>query len=186
MTRQGWPLAMVLCALGFSSCTCSSTTPEVPKPTPAVRTGWLQKPTPRSVPERIEGVVTPGDVEAREAPTVAATPEQAVLPDDFPEDVPVFEGAEVAGVQKLPNGANNVIFKVDEADAPQVFQFYKNDMRGNGWNVEQEYEGKEQSFLSFKKGNTITNVSVTKDPKSGEKVIAVMYYDEKPLPFEEF
>ncbi len=180
-------MAGVLLALCFSSCTCSSSTPEVPKPTPVARGGWMGKPSPRSLPDRGPGMaVTPGDVEAREAPTPPPTPEQAVLPDDFPSDVPVFEGAEVAAVQKLANGASNVVFTVEDADAPQVFSFYKNDMRGNGWDVEQEYEGKEQSFLSFKKGNTITNVSVTKDPKSGKRVVAVMYYDEQPLPFDEF
>lgn len=185
--RQGTLLAAVLLALSFSSCTCSSTTPAVPKPTPVARAGWVTKPSPRSGEVRVPDAVQPEDIEAREAPTPPpATPEQAVLPDDFPSDVPVYEGADVAAVQKLANGASNIVFTVDHAEIPQVFDFYKNDMRGSGWNVEQEYQGKEQSFLSFKKGNTITNVSVTTDPKSGRKVIAVMYYDEQPLPFEEF
>ena len=73
-----------------------------------------------------------------------------------------------------------------EADTPKIFNFYKDDMRGSGWKVAQEYEGKDQSFLAFDKDGVTTRVRVSKDPKSGKKVISVMYFKEEPLPFPEF
>jgi hypothetical protein len=187
MTHRIPPLGLaVLLAISFSSCTCSSSTPAPPAAPTARPSGFsVVKPTARQAPPPAEGVVAPEDATPREAPTPPPTQVEAKLPEDFPEDVPVFEGAEVAAVQQLPNKANNVIFTAD-AETPKIFKFYKEDMRGSGWAVAQEYEGKEQSFLSFTKDNVITNVSVSKDPKTGKKVIAVMYYKEEPLPFPEF
>ncbi|MBX3023307.1 hypothetical protein KF840_00180 [bacterium] len=188
MTRLSPFVAAAVLALTFSSCTCSSSTPEAP-PTPQPRTpskfGML-KSNERSAPDIARGEVTPDAVEARPAPTLPTAPVEAKLPEDFPSDVPVFDGAKVAQVQQLANSAHNVIFMVDSAEAPKVFNFYKDDMEHGGWKTTQEYQGGEQSFLSFQKNGMITNVSITKDPKSGKRVIAVMYYKEEPLPFPEF
>ncbi len=189
MMRRVTPFALIaLCVLPFSSCTCSSSTPEPP---PAARTrssGFSGlKPTMRSLPdapERAEGLVTPRAVDTK-APPALGTPIAAKIPDDFPSDVPVYSGANVMAAQVLANKATNVIFGVD-ADRPEVFKFYKNTMQSNGWKSTQEYEGNEQSFLSFQKDGMTTNVSVSTDPKTGKKVIAVMYYTEDPLPFPEF
>ena len=187
MKRLSPFLAVAALTLTFSSCTCSSTTPEAPPPPQARPGGFgMLKPTERQAPDIPRGVVTPKEVEAREAPTLPTAAVEAKLPDDFPTDIPVFDGAKVAAVQKLANNANNVIFTADDADAPKVFDFYKKDMEHEGWKTEQEFQGPENSFLSFKKDGMITNVSVTKDPKSGKRVIAVMYYKEEPLPFPEF
>jgi hypothetical protein len=188
MKRRVNPLALIaLCALPFGSCTCSSSAPEPPPAKKVSGFGGL-KPTMRSLPDmaRGEGMVTPREVEPNAPPTVMVTPSaEARIPDNFPSDVPVFEGAEVMASQELANKANNVVFGVD-AERPEVFRFYKDSMRGNGWNTTQEYEGKEQSFLSFQKDGMTTNVSIATDPKTGRKVIAVMYYKEEPLPFPEF
>jgi hypothetical protein len=189
MKRSLSPLiAVTLLVLSFSSCTCSSSTPEAPPPKPRPDAfGSMLKPTERVAPDIPRGEVTPEGVEAREAPTLpAAAPSQAELPESFPADVPVYEGAEVAGVQPVPNNGHNVIFTVDSAEAPKVFSFYKDDLTRKGWKATQEYEGKDQSFLTFEKDGTLTNISITIDPKSGKRVIAVMYYEEKPLPFPEF
>lgn len=188
MNRRVSPFVVAtLLALTFSSCTCSSSTPEAPPPQPRSGSfGGMLKATERSVPEAAKGEVTAKPVEARTPPTLPTQPSQTSLPEDFPSDVPVFEGAKVAGVQNLPNNAHNVIFMVDDAEAPKVFNFYKGDMEHSGWKTEQEFQGGDQSFLSFKKDKTVTNVSISKDPKSGKRVIAVMYYKEEPLPFPEF
>jgi hypothetical protein len=113
------------------------------------------------------------------------TPGVVALPDNFPTDVPIFKDAEPVAVQKVAHDGHTVLFHVD-AEAKEVFSFYKEKMNKVGWNTEQEYTNKGQSFLSFKKGSTITNVTIAKDAKTGKQVIAVMYYDEPELPFPEF
>ncbi len=188
MHRRCARFALVtLLALPFGSCRCGSHTPE-PPPTPTVRkaTVWSLKTTPRAVQEQQDGEMVQGDVEAREAPTVSATPSGAAdLPADFPADIPMPEGAEIKVSTDGPQGARNVVFEAD-AETPKLFGLYKDNMSERGWKVEQEYGGPERSFLSFKKGDTITNVMISEDPKTGKKVIAVMYYEEEPLPFPEF
>jgi hypothetical protein len=188
MNRSPMRLAIaVLAVLPFSSCTCHRDTPEPPPPRVAERPAGFAKTTPRRPPERKEGQITPKAVDVGELPTRAAvTPEVVTLPEDFPTDIPVFEDSEVMAVQELANDAHSVIFGLKENEAPKVFSFYKDSMSNKGWNVTQEYQGQEQSFLSFKKGNTITNVSVSKDPRSGKRIVAIMYYEEEDLPFPEF
>lgn len=190
MHRRSLILAAVAVSLlPFSSCTCQHDTPE-PAAKVADRRIGFGAVTPRKPPERVvEGQITPQDLEAQAAPTLppkAPTPDQSSVPDNFPEGVPIPEGSHVMAVQSLANDARNVIFAAD-GDAPQLFDLYKNSMGRSGWgHPTQEYQGKEQSFLSFKKDNTITNISVSKDPKTGQRIVAVMYYEEKPLPFPEF
>jgi hypothetical protein len=112
-------------------------------------------------------------------------PEEVELPENFPDDVPIFEGSELYGVQNLAQGAKNVLFQTD-GEVPKVFDFYKDSMRGEGWNVYQEYQQEGQSFLKFTKGKMTTNMTVAEDPKTGKRIIAVMYYEEEELPFPEF
>lgn len=187
MTRKWIPLLVAaLGVLPFSSCTCSRDTPEPPQVALRSPGGFGAMATPRKPVVPAPGHITAPEVAPGEAPTLPpATPGVATLPDDFPADVPVFEGSEVMAVQQLANNAHNVIFNAP-AEAPQIFTFYKDTMKDKGWNVSQEYQAKEQSFLSFKKGKTITNMSVSKDPKTGKRIIAIMYYDEPDLPFPEF
>ena len=189
MTRSLSPLlAVSLLMISFSSCTCSSSTPEAPPaPKPRPQTGFgALKATARPAPQVASGEITPAPVEARTPPEVPTAQSQTELPESFPKDVPVFEGATVAGVQRVPGDGNNVIFTVDSAEASKVFSFYKDDLTNKGWKTTQEYESKDQSFLTFEKDNVLTNVSITIDPKSGKRVIAVMYYEQKPLAFPEF
>jgi hypothetical protein len=187
MTR--WSIVLTATAfslLPFSSCTCQNDAPESPPKVAARPGGFGAMITPRKAPEVVEAQITPHEVTPQGARTVPPTPNQSAIPDNFPEGIPVPDGAKVMAVQTLANDARSVIFST-ESDTPELFNLYKNTMQGSGWGKPtQSYEGKEQSFLSFKKGQTITNISVSKDPKTGKRIIAVMYYDEKPLPFAEF
>lgn len=181
--------AVALGLLPMHSCTCRSSAPELP-PTPAERHGGFGAViTPRKLPDRVAGMITPGGAEPPgevALPTMLPTPEQADLPDNFPDGVPVPEGSHVMAVQTLANDARNVVFTT-EAENREVFSLYRDTMTRNGWgDPTQEYEGRDNAFLSFKKGDTITNISVSKDPRTGKRVVAVMYYEEKPLPFDEF
>ena len=181
-----WPMLPILVAaslLSFGSCTCHDETPEKPaklaeRPLAFVTPRKPELPQARSTPQAVAAPPT--------VPSAKATPDQTSLPENFPEGVPLPYGGKVMAVQNLANNARNVVFSSD-GDTPDLFNLYKNTMSGSGWGKPtQEYQGKDQSFLSFKRGDTITNVSVSKDPKTGKRIVAVMYYDEKPLPFPEF
>lgn len=176
-------VAVWMMMLGASSCTCHR---EPPPPAPAPRveerrpaftlaarpTHTLQPPTPPPSP-------------ATPAAKGTTSPQPGVaLPTDWPSDVPVFSGASLAAVQQLGGGAHNVLFTV-EAPASEIFDFYKSDLRNAGHEVTQEYQTAEQSFISFKKGNFVTNIVIASDPNDrSRRVIAVMYQEEEEI--EEF
>jgi hypothetical protein len=189
MTRRSIVLFTLAAGLlPFSSCTCRTTTPEAP-PKRSAPGGFGAVVTPRRIPERVAesvGQVTPAGIEPAQVPTLPPA-QEATVPDNFPEGIPIPEGSEIMASQTLANKASSVVFATKEGDAPKLFNLYKSEMESNGWGPPtQEAQNKEQSFLSFKKGNTITNISITKDPRSGRRVVAVMYYEEEPLPFPEF
>jgi hypothetical protein len=178
--------ALVAVLLPFSACTCSEEAPPPPK-TAERPSGFGAMITPRKAPEQIPGQLAQAPT-PQGAPTLppAPTVSQSNVPDNFPEGIPIPDGSKVVGVQNLANDAKSVIFTADQ-DSPELFNLYRDTMKKSGWgDPTQQYQGKDQSFLSFKKDDTVTNVSVSKDPKTGQRIVAVMYYQEKPLPFPEF
>lgn len=175
-------IAAACAAMSLSSCTCQQSGPpevseksegtdfEAGKP-PAMADGV--KATPAERPED----APPEDL-------ASATPPP--LPDDFPKDIPVLEGAAVAQVQKLPNDAHNVIFLTDKP-VTGITKFYRKQLEDAGWKLTQNAERGSHAFVSFKRGNMIANIQVAEDSRHpGKRVVAIMYEEEKPLPFEEF
>lgn len=177
-------LVFVLAAgMAFSSCTCSEDVPPPPE-TRQRSAGFAAKlPTqPRS--QRVAAApptpnlpVTP----LRDTPTIG----EAVLPENFPTDVPVFENAQAFAVQNLAGEAKNVLF-YSEGEPRKIYDFYVDKMEKSGWKTEQQYQTREQSFLSFRKGRMIANMTISKDPRSERQIIGIMYQQEDELPFPEF
>lgn len=173
------------CMLSFGSCTCHKNTEPPPSKVADRRAGFGSVVTPRKPPEVTEEEKTPAAV-TPVAPIPTGLPDQSAVPENFPAGVPIPKGSKVVAVQNLAGNGRSVVFSSDK-DGAELFDLYRDSMSREGWGKpSQEYQGHDQSFLSFKKGDTITNISVSRDPKTGKRVVAVMYYEEKPLPFSEF
>jgi hypothetical protein len=181
---KGAAIAVLMGAAMFNSCTCEKAV------APPVTTTLKEPPSgfhaeePNKTPRQKVQVptVTPAPPQALAA---AATPTVKMeVPQDFP--VPVFEGAAVAQVQSLANDAHNVIFRTS-APASDLYNFYQDKLTNDGWKVTQQFQHSEHAFLSFKKGDTVANVTIAADPQApGQQILAVMYEQEKPLDFDEF
>lgn len=92
--------------------------------------------------------------------------------------------ARIAAVQKLAGQAHNVIFTA-VTPPPEIFRYYREDLKSKGYQLTQEYQAKEQSFLSFKKGQLVVNIVITRDPNDPDRsAVAVMYQVEEEV--EEF
>ncbi len=183
--RFRYLIVVVLGCLPFTSCTCQRNLPEPPMKTAERSNGFgAALPTAKRAPVRAVPRMTSMKPTL---PAVVATPTAGVaeIPADFPADVPVFHNAEVFAVQQLAQNAHNVLFHAD-AETPEIFNYYHDTMKSKGWDVAQQYQSKGQSFLSFRKGQTVTNMTVTTDPRTGKRIIAIMYYEEQKLPFPEF
>jgi hypothetical protein len=177
--------AVLLSAALFTSCTCNKDVSPPPSSTfEAPPSGF-----------HASGVkITPHVLDvAKATPAAQPTPPQmaeaqptAVMPPDFPPDVPVYKGASLSDVQDLANSAHNVVFKTADS-IPNVYSFYDTQMRKNGWQVTQQLQRSEHAFISFKKGDMVANLTIAEDVQNpGRQVIAIMYEQEKPLDFEEF
>lgn len=174
--------AATLVGFSMSSCTCQRDQPPLP-------TGDSQ-----TFKERNSGLAkkshTPKQVAAAtptvKQPEVAAAEPTPELPKDFPSDVPVYGDAKLDQVQDLPNNAHNVIFKT-AGSVSEVNHFYHDKLSKAGWNVKQQFERGNHAFMTYQKGNMIANVTIAEDARTpGQQVIAVMYEEEAPLPFDEF
>ena len=175
---------ILLSAALFTSCTCHKEVSPPPSstfeaPPSGFHASGLQ--------------ITPRVMEvAKATPAAAPTPQQAaeakptaVMPPDFPPDVPLYKDAALSDVQDLANSAHNVIFRTGDS-IPNIFGFYDAQMRKNGWQVTQQVQRSTHAFISFKKGDMIANLTIAEDSQNpGKQVIAIMYEQQKPLDFEE-
>ncbi|GBD25029.1 hypothetical protein HRbin30_00343 [bacterium HR30] len=182
-TMQNWVVLGLGVAMSMSSCTCERALPPAPEPTPAAfseRAASVSTPSPS--PQLAKATPTPKTDQGAESPTPAAVS----LPEDFPPDVPIYAGAQLEQVHDLPNNAHNVIFRAP-GTVEEINRFYHEKLAAAGWNVTQQFARPNHAFMTYKKGNLIANVTIAEDSRNpNQRVIAIMYEEEQPLPFEEF
>lgn len=179
---ERWIVAGLCLGLTMSSCTCERALPPAPEPPAALpeRGTGLTMPSPS--PQVAKATPTPETQRAEETPS----PPAVALPEDFPADVPIYAGARLEQVHDLPNNAHNVIFRA-EGSVEDINRFYHEKLSAAGWNVTQQFARPNHAFMTYKKGNLIANVTIAEDARDpSRRVIAIMYEEEQPLPFEEF
>jgi len=183
---------LLLSALLFSSCTCHQ---QLSAPPPALQekpSGFhaaaamtpqqrAQAPVATPAPNVASGAKTPEQVAAGPSPSPPAE-----IPADFPKDVPLYKDAALSQVQDLANQAHNVIFTTT-APVSDVSTFYEKKLTDSGWKVTQQFQHGNHAFMTFQKGNMITNLTVAEDVRHpGQQVIAIMYEEQKPAEFDDF
>ena len=178
-------VALLLATMVFSSCECNRSEPPLDEEPafPERAVGFKVDTQTETTPIVRTVAPEPTDTPAQDEPT----PElDARIPDDFPAEVPIYEGAELTLVQPTAGNGHNIVFRTED-DVETVNRFYNSDMTSKGWKVSQEFERGGHAFTTFQKGNTMINVTIAADAENpGQQVIAIMYYDEEPLPFEDF
>ena len=87
---------------------------------------------------------------------------KAKLPDNFPEDVPVYENATLRLTQTM-NENQSVVLQLHTQDAPEkVTAFYKKEATAQGWTEEMhnvsQMGDRAMSMLNYSKGERVLNV----------------------------
>ena len=82
----------------------------------------------------------------------------AKLPDGFPKDVYVYDGATVATVMTTPDGCN-VSFQTKDS-AEKVTTAYKSKMTANGWTEESAFTTAQQTMIAYKKNKQAATVMI--------------------------
>jgi hypothetical protein len=169
-------VAILCVGMSISSCKCSGTQPGPP----------VEEKPKADIQAKPPAVATAPTTPTKAPPTAPQAAERPPLPDDFPGDIPTFEGATVERVQPLANDAKNVIFVSDKGVA-EITTFYRKKLENTGWKMTQDSERPNHAFIAFKKGEMIANIQVVEDSRyPGKRLIAIMYEKEAPVPFDEF
>lgn len=93
------------------------------------------------------------------------------VPDSFPFDITIYTGSEVTSTTETNNGVS-IILKTSDSVSTS-FDFYKSDLKNNGWaeSSSSTYQG--SSILLSTKGNKQVVVTATTDPSDDKTLISI-------------
>jgi len=93
------------------------------------------------------------------------------LPDDFPEDVYLYKGADLNMAMEFPE-AVNLTFETKD-DMEKVSQAYLNEMLKKGWGKEMSMDMGGRKMMVFKKDDRTANVSIASDEEMTQIALTV-------------
>lgn len=96
----------------------------------------------------------------------------AKVPDNFPKDVYVYDGATVMAVVTVPEGCNVTLQTKDASD--KVLAAYKSKMTANDWKEEATYSTAQQAMISYKKETRTANVVIVSADGNSQIMLTVM------------
>jgi len=85
----------------------------------------------------------------------------AQIPDNFPKDIPMYEGYVLDMAMEVPEGYS--LSFTTEDDVAKVSEWYLNEMTDEGWTKEASMDMGSQKMLVFKKGERGVNLVVAPD-----------------------
>jgi hypothetical protein len=99
----------------------------------------------------------------------------ARIPDNFPKDVHVYDGATPLAVITMPSGFSLQLETKDAAD--KVMETYKKTMAADGWGTDTAYATSQQTTLTYRKDKRSVNIMVMKADQKTR--IAMIVLEEK-------
>jgi len=97
------------------------------------------------------------------------------VPDTFPKDVYIYDGASVLASVTVPQGQNLQLQTKDSGE--KVMSAYKSKLTAEGWKEEASFNTAQQTMVSFKKGDRMVNVMAMS--ADGNTQITLTVVDEK-------
>ncbi len=95
----------------------------------------------------------------------------ARLPENFPEDIPIYKGYALDMAMEMPKGYS-VSFTTKD-DVSTVSEWYLTEMTDKGWTKEASMDMGDQKMLVFKKGERGVNLVVAPDPDKDQTRVAL-------------
>jgi hypothetical protein len=111
-------------------------------------------------------------IKTKDGATTVAYGKSVKVPDGFPADVKVYNGATIVTAMTVPNGFNLQLTTKDSVE--KVSEFYKARMAADGWTEEGIYASGQQSTLSFKKDKRTTTIMVIESEKATSITLMTM------------
>ena len=91
------------------------------------------------------------------------------LPDGFPQDFPVFEGALVDSAAQTGEGSS--VVWTTGADFTKVVDFYKKAFADGGWNIESSATVERGTLFNLNKGNIKATVIIARNLERSQTLI---------------
>ena len=92
---------------------------------------------------------------------VVAPKGDATLPEGFPKDVPVYEGAKIVASYKMSDGFMVMVQTTDQRE--KAVEACKSALKAQGWKLESTFDTPQMLMLSYKKGKRGLNLGVSKE-----------------------
>ena len=83
------------------------------------------------------------------------------LPDDFPKDIPIMKGTTVKTA--MTQGPQTIVHLYAAKSIADAAKFYQDELKVNGWTIENSLNMGDTSMVAAKKGNRQCNVVATKE-----------------------
>ncbi|HEY3318064.1 MAG TPA: hypothetical protein VGK50_06545 [Coriobacteriia bacterium] len=133
--------------------------------------GAVEKATGVKVDEKSNQVTVTG----KDGKAVTFTGGDKKLPDNLPKDFPVYAGTPEGGASAASNEGSTFTLAVVTTDkVADVFGWYKKELAGNGWSIENSatvtVDGKQSASLSAKKNTMEAVVTIGSDSSADGKV----------------
>jgi len=103
-------------------------------------------------------------IKSEDGTTVYSGGKSAAVPENFPKDVYVYEGATIIAAVSVPDGFNLLMESSDSAD--KVLGTIKGKMAGFGWKEETTVTQGKNAMAGYKKGERSAMVNVNGDNKT--------------------
>ncbi len=100
-------------------------------------------------------------IETEEGKMTMSSGEGAKLPDSFPQDIYVLDGAKIEMAMEVPQGYS-LAFTTDK-DRAAVAEQYKKQMTSAGWTQKAAMDMGEQVMLAYEKPERAANIVITAD-----------------------
>lgn len=98
---------------------------------------------------------------------------QNEIPKSFPSDITVYKGAKVTSSAETDEGLSVQLTTNDSAST--VYDFYRNDLKENGWKETSNSTYGDTSMVSAEKSGKSVLITVSKDTSNDGTVISIVY-----------
>jgi hypothetical protein len=116
------------------------------------------------------------------APAASSTapqgvPERGTPLQDLPADLPSYPGASVVSSSRAPGQGLSVAFQAKESPE-KVFEFYRQKLAEQGWNVKGEMTSADQRMLIAGKGDRRASVLVSVGESGETEIMLTLTHEE--------
>ncbi|MFK7896198.1 MAG: hypothetical protein AB8G23_10200 [Myxococcota bacterium] len=173
-------LKLALCAVALTSflaigCDSGTQEPDAPDAKPAEYGSATPADMAKEEPTKPTGEAREGEVDSSRFPRDLPEGVDAAVPDNFPSDIGIYPGSSAAqgrGIE-LEGGPLSAVQLVTNDAAPDVYDYYVNDMRKQGWEVQDGQIFGANSGIQATKDNCTASIMVAPAEGGGSDIYVI-------------